>query len=92
MSNFYLSELDIHLSNKNRKPEIYLLKLFWRTPYLNIRDSPHVHPILAILDQFDFDSDLISQNSYLLLFDRWFNLFGFLTRSHRVPIFEYCIV
>jgi len=47
---------------------------------------------LAILDQFDFDSDLISQNSYLLLFDRWFNLFGFLTRSHRVPIFEYCIV
>ena len=89
MSNFYLSELDIHLSNKNRKPEIYLLKLFWRTPYLNIRESPRVHPIsaiLAILDQFDFDSDLISQNSYLLLFDRWFNLFGFLTRSQRVPI------
>ena len=46
----------------------------------------HIHPISAILDRFDFDSDPISQNSYLLLFDRWFNLFGFLTRAQKVPI------
>ena len=62
-----------------------MLKLFWRTPYLNIPMSIQNRP--NFLDQFDFDSDSISQNSYLLLFDRWFNLFGFLTRSRRVPTF-----
>ena len=41
-----------------------------------------------ILDDFGAFIDCIYQNPYQPVFDRWFNLFGFLTRSRRFPVWS----